>query len=281
MIDLHTHSTCSDGTLSPAALLRAAREAGVTHMALTDHDTVAGLAEAREEAGRQGVVFIGGLEISAEYQPGTMHILGYGFDESSPSLLEKLAFVQQARRDRNPKIVSILNRLGLSVTMEQVADEAGGEVVGRPHFAAVLLRKGHVQSTQEAFDRFLAKGQPAYMDKVRLSPEDSIAAIRAAGGVAVLAHPLQLKVHGDEALETLVSGLAKLGLQGMECHYRNHTEDDTARFLGLARRHNLVPTGGSDFHGANRPRIRLGIGEGKLHVPRECWEGIVTRGLRD
>jgi predicted metal-dependent phosphoesterase TrpH len=275
MIDLHTHSTCSDGTLSPAQLVRAAREAGITHLALTDHDTVAGLAEAREEAGRQGVVFIGGLEISAEYQPGTMHILGYGFDESSPSLLEKLAFVQQARRDRNPKIVSILNRLGLSVTMEQVADEAGGEVVGRPHFAAVLLRKGHVQSTQEAFDRFLAKGQPAYMDKVRLSPEDSIAAIRAAGGVAVLAHPLQLKAPNDEALEAVVSGLAKLGLQGMECHYRNHTETDTAKFLGLARKYKLIPTGGSDFHGSNRPRIRLGTGEGNLHVPGECWDDLV------
>jgi len=163
------------------------------------------------------------------------------------------------------------------VTMDEVADEAGGEVVGRPHFAAVLLRKGHVRSTQEAFDRFLAKGQPAYMDKVRLSPEDSIAAIRAAGGVAVLAHPLQLKASGDEALEAVVSGLAKLGLQGMECYYRNHTEEDTARFLGFARRHDLIPTGGSDFHGSNRPRIRLGIGEGNLHVPRECWDHLVSR----
>jgi len=277
MIDLHTHSTCSDGTLSPAQLVRSAREAGVTHMALTDHDTVVGLAEAREEAARQGVAFLGGLEISAEYPPGTMHILGYGFDENSPSLLEKLAYVQQARRDRNPKIVSILNRLGLGVTMDEVADEAGGEVVGRPHFAAVLLRKGHVQSTQEAFDRFLAKGQPAYMDKVRLSPEDSIAAIRAAGGVAVLAHPLQLKASGDEALEAVVSGLAKLGLQGMECYYRNHTEEDTARFLGLARRHDLIPTGGSDFHGSNRPRIRLGIGEGTLKVPLSCWAELARR----
>jgi hypothetical protein len=277
MIDLHTHSTFSDGTLSPAALLRAAREAGVTHLALTDHDTVAGLAEAREEAGRQGVAFMGGLEISAEYPPGTMHILGYGFDESSPSLLQKLAYVQQARRDRNPKIVENLNRLGLAVTMEEVSAEAGGEVVGRPHFAAVMVRKGHVQSIQEAFDRFLAKGQPAYMDKVRLSPEDSIAAIRAAGGVAVLAHPLQLKAGSDEAVESIVSGLARLGLQGLECYYRNHTEEDTARFLGLARRHDLVPTGGSDFHGSNRPRIRLGIGEGNLHVPGECWDHLVSR----
>ena len=277
MIDLHTHSTCSDGTLSPTQLVRAAREAGVTHLALTDHDTVAGLAEAREEAGIQGIAFLGGLEISAEFQPGTMHILGYGFDEGSPSLLEKLAYVQQARRDRNPKIVSILNRLGLGVTMEEVADEAGGEVVGRPHFAAVLLRKGYVKSTQEAFDRYLAKGQPAYMDKVRLSPEDSIAAIRTAGGVAVLAHPLQLKASGDEALEAVVSGLAKLGLQGMECYYRNHTQEDTARFLGLARRHDLVPTGGSDFHGSNRPRIRLGTGEGNLCVPLSCWAELARR----
>jgi hypothetical protein len=206
-----------------------------------------------------------------------MHILGYGFDESSPSLLQKLAYVQQARRDRNPKIVENLNRLGLAVTMEEVSAEAGGEVVGRPHFAAVLLRKGIVQSIQEAFDRFLAKGQPAYMDKVRLSPEDSIAAIRAAGGVAVLAHPLQLKTASDEALEALLAHLAHLGLRGMECYYRNHTGEDTARFLGLARRHDLVPTGGSDFHGSNRPRIRLGTGERNLCVPRECWDNLVSR----
>src|SRR5512135_3911218 len=138
MIDLHMHSTCSDGTFSPSALVRQVKTAGVTHMALTDHDTVAGLAEAREEAARQGVAFLGGLEISAELQPGTMHILGYGFDEGSARLQERLEHVRRARRERNPKIIAKLNALGFEIRMEEVAAKAGGEVLGRPHFAQVL-----------------------------------------------------------------------------------------------------------------------------------------------
>lgn len=281
MIDLHMHSTCSDGTFSPAELVRAAKAAGVTHMALTDHDTVSGLAEARAEAGRQGIAFLGGLEISAELQPGTMHILGYGFDESSPALLDKLEVVQRARRERNPKIVRKLNDLGFDLTMEEIESEAGGTVVGRPHFAAVMVKKGQAATTQEVFDRYLAKGKPAYENKARLSPEESIAAIRDAGGVAVLAHPLQMKARDEAELEAMIGRLVRAGLQGLECHYRNHTEEDTARFLKLASDHGLFPTGGSDFHGANRPKIHLGTGEGNLKVPMECWEGIVTRGLGD
>ena len=245
MIDLHMHSTCSDGTFSPAGLVREVKAAGVTHMALTDHDTVAGLAEAREEAARQGVAFLGGLEISAELQPGTMHILGYGFDESSAHLQERLEHVRRARRERNPKIIAKLNALGFEIRMEEVAAKAGGEVLGRPHFAQVLLDKGYVESTQEAFDKYLAKGKPAYMDKERLSPRESVSVIRAAGGVAVLAHPLQLKARNDEELEAIVKGLADAGLQGMECYYRNHTPEVTQKLLLLAKRFGLVATGGS------------------------------------
>ena len=275
MIDLHMHSTGSDGTYAPAELVRQAKAAGLTHMALTDHDTVAGLAEAREEAGRQGISFLGGLEISAELQPGTMHILGYGFDESSPALLDRLEYVQRARRERNPGIVQKLNDLGFALTLEEVAAKAGGTVVGRPHFAQVMVEKGYVASTQEAFDKYLAKGKPAYLDKVRLSPEESVAAIRGAGGVAVLAHPLQLKATDEAHLETMVERLACAGLQGMECYYRNHTEEDTARFLRLAEAYGLFATGGSDFHGTNRPRIQLGTGEGNLRVPRACWDSLM------
>lgn len=274
MIDLHTHSTCSDGTLRPTELVRAAKAAGLTHMALTDHDTVSGLAEARAEAARQGIEFLGGLEISAELQPGTMHILGYGFDESSTELLGKLEVVQRARRERNPKIVQKLNDLGFDLTMEEIESEAGGTVVGRPHFAAVMVRKGLVASTQEAFDAFLAKGKPAYENKVRLSPEESIATIRDAGGVAVLAHPLQMKARDEAELEAMIERLVQAGLQGLECHYRNHTPEDTAMLLSLARTLGLFPTGGSDFHGANRPKIHLGTGEGGLKVPMLCWDVI-------
>lgn len=275
MIDLHTHSTCSDGTLGPAELVRAAKAAGLTHMALTDHDTVSGLAPASEEAERLGLRFLGGLEISAEFQPGTMHILGYGFDSTSPALLEELEFVQRARRERNPKIVANLKGLGFDLTLDEVTAKAGGTVVGRPHFAAVMVEKGQVASTQEAFDKFLAKGKPGYENKVRLSPEESIAAIRSAGGIAVLAHPLQLKAENDRELESIVKRLADMGLEGLECHYRNHTGEDTAKLLSLARALGLIPTGGSDFHGANRPHIQLGTGEGNLRVPQACWDSLV------
>lgn len=275
MIDLHTHSTASDGTLSPAELVREASRAGLTHLALTDHDGIGGLAEARAEAACSGVVFLGGVEISAEYQPGTMHILGYGFREEDAALSRKLEGLRGAREERNPKIVAKLRGLGMQITMDEAAALAGGKVVGRPHFAKVLLDRGYVQSTQEAFDRYLAKGGPAYVDKVRLSPAESIRTICDAGGVAVLAHPRQLKVRDDAELESRVRELADLGLQGIESFYRDHDEEDEGKLLALAEKYGLVPTGGSDFHGANRPDIRLGVGQGRMRVPAWCWERLM------
>jgi 3',5'-nucleoside bisphosphate phosphatase len=277
MIDLHTHSTASDGTFSPAGLVGEATRRGVTHLALTDHDGIAGLAEARSAAEQHHVAFLGGMEISAQYSPGTMHILGYGFREDDPSLQAKLENLRRAREERNPRIVDKLRDLGMDITIEEVAAVAGGKVLGRPHFARVLVGKGFVGGMQEAFDRFLAKGMPAYVDKVRMSPSESIATIRGAGGVAVLAHPKQLKVGDGKELEAIVKDLAGAGLQGIECYYRDHAEEDEARLLALAEKFGLIPTGGSDFHGANRPDISLGTGEGRMRVPDSCWERLVER----
>ncbi len=274
MIDLHTHSTRSDGTLSPGALMREAGRSGVTRIALTDHDTIDGLDEARCEAEKDGIAFVAGLEISAEYSPGTMHILGYGFDEENERLVDRVRYVQAARERRNPKIIEKLNRLGMEVTLDEIAAESGGGLVGRPHFATVLLKKGYVSKRQEAFDRYLAKGKTAYVDKVRLSPAKSIEVIRNAGGIAVLAHPLQLRAQDSEALDAVVRELADLGLQGMECYYRNHRKSDEDEFLVLARRYGLIATGGSDFHGSNRPEVHLGTGEGRLRVPPACWTAL-------
>ena len=274
MIDLHTHSTCSDGTFSPAELVREAKRSGLTHLSLTDHDTAQGVAEARAEAGALGLSFIGGLEISAEYQPGTLHVLGYGFDENDAVLGERLEYVRRCRAERNPKIAENLRALGIDVDMEEVKAASGHGLVGRPHFAKVLFDKGYVGSLQEAFDRYLAKGRPAYVNKVRLTPEESLSVMRKAGGVAVLAHPLQLKAGRDGELEAVVKRLVDLGLQGMECYYRNHSARDTEALLALALKCGLIATGGSDFHGANRPGIRLGTGEGNLDVPLECWEQL-------
>jgi hypothetical protein len=259
--------------------VREAKKSGLTHLSLTDHDTAQGVVEARAEAGAQGLSFIGGLEISAEYQPGTLHVLGYGFEENDAALGERLEYVRRCRAERNPKIAENLRRLGMDVDIKEVKAISGHGLVGRPHFAKVLLDKGYVPSLQEAFDKYLAKGRPAYVNKVRLSPAESLSAIRKAGGVAVLAHPLQLKAGRDGELEAVVRSLVDLGLQGMECYYRNHSAQDTEALLALARRYGLLATGGSDFHGANRPGIRLGAGEGALRVPLECWEQLaqITR----
>lgn len=275
MIDLHTHSTASDGTFSPEDLAREAARSGLTHLAVTDHDGISGLASARKESQRLGISFLGGVEISAEFPSGTMHILGYGFREEDPALNLRLETLRQARTERNPRIAQKLRDLGMEVYVEDAAAVAGGKVVGRPHFAKVLAQKGYVAGTQEAFDRFLAKGQVAYVDKVRLSPRESIAAIRDAGGAAVLAHPKQLKIHDPCELESVVGELAGLGLQGIECFYRDHDPEEETAFLALADRCSLVPTGGSDFHGANRPEIRLGVGEGRMRVPQWCWDRLM------
>jgi predicted metal-dependent phosphoesterase TrpH len=280
MIDLHMHSTCSDGTYAPADLVVQAEQAGVTHMSLTDHDTVDGLAEARDAARRRGIAFIGGLEISAEYEVGTMHILGYRFDPESPGLREKLRFVQRSRALRNPKIIERLNELGVDITFEEVKAASGGGLIGRPHFAQVLIERGYVDDRQAAFDKYLAKGRPAYVPKVRLTPLESVRCIREAGGVAVLAHPLQLKAKDDEELDRIVKDLVDLGLGGLECYYRNHTDADTARFLALAKKYDLRVTGGSDYHGTNRPGIALGTGEGTLKVPVECWDNLLEAMMR-
>lgn len=273
MIDMHTHSTCSDGTFTPTNLIKEAVACGITHLSLTDHDNFDGIHEARLAAAEAGVAFIGGLEISAEFQPGTMHILGYGFDEDSGSLREKIEFVKQARKNRNPIIVKKLNDLGFDITFEEIAAEATGDIVGRPHFAKVMVKKGYVKDTKEAFNKYLAKGMPAYMDKVRLGPEESIACILQAGGIPVLAHPYQLGVPESE-MEGVIGRLAAAGLRGLECYYRDHVDGQTSFLLGLARRFNLLVTGGSDFHGSNRPKVHLGKGEGNLKVPLECWAGL-------
>jgi len=276
-IDLHTHTTASDGTLSPTELVRLARGAGLAAVAVTDHDTVDGLGEALEAGRALGLEVVPGIEISAEFQPGTMHMLGYFIHPDRPVFAEKLRVLQEARRDRNPIIAEKLNALGLAVTMDEVRAAAGGEQVGRPNFARVLLDKGYVSSMGEAFDRYLTKGGPAYVDKFRLSPADSVELIHQAGGLAVLAHPFTLGL-GEQVLETFVADLAACGLDGLEVYYPEHDPDQTRACLELAARHGLAVTGGSDFHGDNKPEVALGSGfQENLAVPAELLEALRRR----
>ena len=277
MIDLHTHSTASDGTYSPAELVRLARETGLFALALTDHDTVEGLPQALAAAEEHGIRFVPGVEISVRFEgPGHCHILGYFVDPHSSSLRETLGLLQKARRERNRLMVERLQALGVDLTLEEVAARAGGGEIGRPHFAALLVEKGVVRSVEEAFERYLRKGAPAYVPKARLAPEEAFSAIRTAGGLPVLAHPVHLKLSAEE-LTRYVAGLKEMGLEGLEAYYTDHSREFTTLCLELARRYDLVPTGGSDFHGHNKPDIKLGRGFGNLSVPDECYRRLRER----
>lgn len=276
-VDLHCHSTASDGTLAPADVVRLAHRNGLTGLALTDHDTVAGVAEAEAEAQLLGIDFLSGIEISAEFpHPGTMHILGYGVDPRSPALAQLTETLLAGRDNRNPRIVEKLNALGVAVTMDEWENEAGGNVLGRPHLAAILHRKGYVSSIKQAFDKYLAQGAPAYFDKERLTPREAIERIGASGGIAVLAHPVQLRLENDAQLERVLKDLVDLGLAGLEVIHSDHDASLVAKYSALADRFGLVKTGGSDFHGSTKKDIELGRARGR-QIPRAFFDQLTAR----
>ncbi|MCF8035097.1 MAG: PHP domain-containing protein [Desulfarculaceae bacterium] len=276
LIDLHTHSTASDGTLSPAALAAEAARAGLAAVALTDHDTVEGLPEFLSAARPDGPELVPGVEISTQRPGGgPMHLVGLWVDPHDPGLSEGLAWMQQARLERNPKIAAKLQGLGLDITLEEVAALASGQV-GRPHFAQALVEKGLVNNTSEAFSRYLKRGAPGYVEKERMSPEQALSLIRGAGGLPVLAHPALLEM-SPAVLEALLLRLKEHGLEALEAHYSQHDAAQVRSFKGLAARLGLAVSGGSDFHGANKPDIRLGVGMGTLRAPKELLAGLKER----
>lgn len=265
-IDLHAHTTASDGTLTPARLVGRAQEKGLRAVAVTDHDTVDGLPEALAEAAKREFEVVPGVEISVDYLGGEMHMLGYYINLNSASLLHSLGQLQEYRRERNPKVIRKLREMGMHITLAEVAEAAGGNVIGRPHFAAVLVKKGYAASTVEAFDKYLGVGQPAYVKKEKLTPAEGIAIILEAGGIPVLAHPKYIRDHNPDRLSDLFGKLKQTGLKGVEAYYTSHTPEETDLYLRLARRHTLLVTGGTDYHGANKPEIELGTGTGGLRM---------------
>ena len=285
-VDLHCHSTASDGTFAPADVIRLAKERNLSAVALTDHDTIGGIAEAAAEAARQGIDFLPGIEISAEYpHPGTMHILGYGVDPDSPTLRDLTRTLLEGRDNRNPRIIAKLQELGVAITMEEVEHEAKADVaekegkkkpIGRPHIAAILLRKGYVSSIKQAFDKYLAPGGLAYFDKERLSPDKALAMIQESRGLAVLAHPVQLRTENDAQLERVVKDFVDLGLAGIEVIHSDHDAKLVEKYSALADRYGLLKTGGSDFHGTNKKDIDLGTARGRK-IPREFFDRLRER----
>jgi predicted metal-dependent phosphoesterase TrpH len=227
-------------------------------MALTDHDTIDGCAAAMAAGRELGVEVIPGVEISARFPGGTMHILGFFIDYTNGNLDDRLAVLKKARAQRNPQIIAKLNALGLKVTMEQVEEISGGGQIGRPHIARALFEAGYVSSIQEAFDIYLKNDGLAYVPKFRFPPDEAIAMIREVKGIPVLSHPFTLGLASPFALGKLIMDLMIMGLAGIEVYYADHTPEQEALYLRLARRHKLLITGGSDFHGLNKPEITLG-----------------------
>jgi len=258
--------------MSPRELVRHAKESGLAAVALTDHDTIDGVFEALKEGAETGIEVIAGVETSVDFNP-EMHILGYFFGDTYKSIEPTLQKLRVNREERNPKMVEKLKGLGFDISMEEVRAEAKGNIVARPHMASVLMKKGYVKSISEAFDKYLADGKPAFVRKDKLTPEECIAAICNAGGVPVLAHPIYLGLSLAK-LDELVARLVEAGLKGIETYYVENTGDDTGNLLRLAIKHNIVPTGGSDFHGSFKPDIKIGEGKGNLVVTYDVLERL-------
>jgi hypothetical protein len=265
-IDLHLHTTHSDGSLSPAQVITLAHQAGVVAAAITDHDITSGIPEAMETGQRYGIDVIAGVEISALFGDSELHMLGYFLDWQDETLTERLARLRESRHRRNPRIVERLQAAGIDLTYDEVRSLAGTDAVGRPHIARVLVEKGVVASAQEAFDLWLAEGRPAYVPRELPTPAEAIRWIRAAKGLPVLAHPTWIKI-AEHSLADLIRQLKADGLAGIEVHYSTHTARQTQEYLALAKQLDLLVTGGSDFHGVTKPDIHVGVGKGSLCVP--------------
>ena len=277
MIDLHTHTTASDGTCSPTELMYLAQQSGLEAIAVTDHDTISGLAEAQQAAASADLELVPGVEFSCKVQVGTLHMLGYFIDHGNPDLDNLLTEMVASRAQRNPRIVAKLNELGYELTMADVHAQASSPIVSRLHIAQAMLQRGYVRSVDEAFGRFLGDDGSAHVDRVEPIPQQAIDVIHAAGGLAVAAHPVHLRAANERQLTARLTELADLGLDGIEVWYPEHNADLTDQLWRFCRKADLAAVGGSDFHGSAKPHIKLGIGRGSLNIPLEILHRLKTR----
>lgn len=270
-IDLHAHTTASDGSLAPEELVRLAKHQGVATLAVTDHDTVAGLPRAIAEGAQAGVEIIPGIEISCLYGKTELHILGYFINPDDPHLAAALTKYQASREERNPRIVQRLEELGCALTYAEIKTAAGTATVGRPHIAQALVRMGYVNSVSEAFDRYLADDAPAYVPRPLPSPTEAIGLIRQIGGIPVLAHPVYT-ARLKEPFEQVCATLKGFGLLGIEALYSSHNRQQTDRYRSISKNQGLLVTGGSDFHGETKPNLLVGTGYGNLAISPDLLE---------
>ena len=272
-VDLHVHSTRSDGTYTPTELVNYAMEKGLKAFALTDHDTVDGIEEALKAAKGKPIEVIPGIEYSTEYRKRDVHILGLFIDYHAPVFLEYLKRFQASRIERNHKLCRNLQGAGFNITYEALLDEFPNAVITRAHYAKYLLAHGYVKSMVEAFDRYLGDHTPYFVHREKITPEEVIDITRKAGGIPILAHPTLYKL-GREQLDILISTLTDAGLMGLEAIYSTYSPSEESQMKALAKKYNLMISGGSDFHGATKPGLDLGCGYGRLFIHEEVLDNL-------
>ena len=274
-IDLHTHSLCSDGAQVPAEVVRTAAEAGLAAIALSDHDCIDGVQEAMDAGKALGVEVIPAVELSAQSDT-ELHILGYFIDIRNQKLQDMMAYALQVRDERQEEVCRKLNEQGFDITMDELREEANGKVLCRAHFAKIMVRKGYAESVKDAFNRYLSVGCYAYSNRQALTGPEAVSLIREAGGIAVAAH-LHLIKMPDEELKEYLKSLIPYGLDGIEGYYTDYTPDMEQRYRAMAEELGLVISGGTDYHGANKPHITIGKGKGDLEIPYSVLEGLRAR----
>ena len=286
MIDLHTHSNKSDGSFSPAELVDVAAHKGITYIALTDHDTIEGIDEAKKRAQEissdpdapyPAPVVIPGIEFSTDWNGRDVHVVGLDIDHTNPEFVGKLDFFLESREGRNRKMAENLREIGIGISYEALVKSFPESVLTRAHFARYLYEYGYVRSTHEAFERYLGPDAPCYVPREKITPFQAVEMTLMAGGIPVLAHPLIYKF-GDEKLRRLIAEMKEAGLVGIEAMYSTHSVEDEEYIRKLADECGLMISGGSDFHGSNKPGIELGTGCGNLDIPEQVWFDLSKRG---
>jgi 3',5'-nucleoside bisphosphate phosphatase len=268
-VDLHIHTTASDGKFTPVEIVQKARQAGLLYIAICDHDSTEGVVPAREAALKStGITVISGTEINTDIPAGELHILGYDYDLNNPELKKTLERLRNSRVERAQKIVSKLRKMGIKIDFVRVQELAGEGAIGRPHIAQAMLEKGYISSFREAFIKYINRGGPAYVERDKITPVEAIQLIVRAGGLPVLAHPMTY-----DKFEAAIAELKPTGLVGMEVYYNNYSAEQTQRLLKIADSFNLIPTGGSDYHGLDSMNESP---LGTVEVPLESAERLLA-----
>ena len=261
MIDLHVHTTASDGEYSPSEVIQLAKDNNVTTIAITDHDTTEGIEEALEAGKKLGIEVIPGIELNAKVEKGKMHIVGYFININDKDFLKSMEDLKKDRKERNKKFIEEFNKKGIHITLEQVKKYVIGNVVGKPHFARTLYDNGYITNIKEAYSNYFNVEPFNKIKRKGITPKEAIQMIKDAGGIAVIAHPVTLKLE-DEELKNKIKELKEYGLDGVECYNNIHTTEDIEKLKKIARENNLLITAGSDFHGPiTTPNVEIGKGK--------------------